>query len=129
CFKAYPAFDADDGIANMDIPADAVRLCDSLQLLDDFHRANPVTIQCHRLTVFESQCDAARCRCRYRRRPRVFRSRFMGSECFSSAHWRTPYPFVDGIFGLFLIVFPAMFMEVFEFLFAAQLKVADRRDD
>src|SRR5665213_3797689 len=38
CFKAHPPLNADNGIAHMNIPSDAIGLRDGLQKLDGFYR-------------------------------------------------------------------------------------------
>src|SRR6185437_3811272 len=129
-FEPDAALDADDGVADMDIAADAIGLGDGLKILngrDGMREGLPVYGP--ELAVLKFQRDIAGIRARYLRRPCVFGKIVFGGECFLTADGGAPETFIDTVFGFFGVDLYAVVFEKVDLLFAAEPEVADGSED
>src|ERR1700722_15638714 len=90
-FETNPALDADNGITYMDVPAYAIRLGNSLQMLYRGYRvAEFLPVDSPQLSLFEFQLEMTHSCLGDSRRPGVFRQIFLRSQRFLPADRSTP---------------------------------------
>ena len=95
CLEAYSSLDADDGVSDMDVPADSERCCNLAERLNQFYRIHLLAVKSDRLTFLKCDCDFFRSGLGHLGRVGLFRKHAVRRQGLDSSDAGAPKSLID----------------------------------